>query len=95
MPTLPTNPRSLIMLQSVTLIWMLIECAIALWAAARAHSPALLAFGFDSFIELLSAALVLLALVPPSPSTAATSTAPPALYFSFSPPSSVSPPSSL
>jgi divalent metal cation (Fe/Co/Zn/Cd) transporter len=64
MATLPTNPRSLIPLQSVTLVWMLIECAIALWAAARAHSPALLAFGFDSLIELLSAALVLLALVP-------------------------------
>ena len=37
---------------------MLIECAVALWAAARAHSPALLAFGFDSFVELLSASLV-------------------------------------
>jgi len=69
MTTLPTHslspPRSrLILLQSVTLGWMLIECAIALWAAARAHSPALLAFGFDSLIELLSAALVLLAFVP-------------------------------
>ena len=33
-------------------------------SAARAHSPALLAFGFDSFVELLSAALVVLALAP-------------------------------
>jgi divalent metal cation (Fe/Co/Zn/Cd) transporter len=43
---------------------MLIECAISLWAAARANSPALLAFGCDSFVELLSAALVVLALAP-------------------------------
>jgi divalent metal cation (Fe/Co/Zn/Cd) transporter len=69
MTTLPTHSLSpphsrIILLQSVTLAWMLIECAIALWAAARAHSPALLAFGFDSLIELLSAALVLFAFVP-------------------------------
>jgi divalent metal cation (Fe/Co/Zn/Cd) transporter len=41
---------------------MLVECAVSLFSAARAHSPALLAFGFDSFVELLSAALVVLAL---------------------------------
>lgn len=69
MPTLPTNslspPRSrLIFLQSITLIWMFIECAVSLFSAARAHSPALLAFGFDSFVELLSAALVVVALTP-------------------------------
>jgi divalent metal cation (Fe/Co/Zn/Cd) transporter len=43
---------------------MLIECAVSLYSAARAHSPALLAFGCDSFVELLSAALVLVALAP-------------------------------
>jgi hypothetical protein len=43
---------------------MLIECAVSLFAAARAHSPALLAFGFDSVVELLSAAVVVLALAP-------------------------------
>jgi divalent metal cation (Fe/Co/Zn/Cd) transporter len=43
---------------------MLIECAVALWAAAQAHSSALLAFGFDSLVELLSAGLVVLALAP-------------------------------
>ena len=56
--------RRLILLQSFTLVWMLAECAVALWAAARAHSPALLAFGFDSLVELLSALLVVLALAP-------------------------------
>lgn len=66
MTTIPANPlhARLILLQSFTLVWMLIECAISLWAAARAHSPALLAFGFDSFVELLSAALVIFALAP-------------------------------
>ncbi|MGC2208927.1 MAG: cation transporter [Candidatus Korobacteraceae bacterium] len=60
----PLLRSRLIFLQSITLIWMLIECAVALWAAARAHSSALLAFGFDSFVELLSASLVVLALAP-------------------------------
>jgi divalent metal cation (Fe/Co/Zn/Cd) transporter len=47
-------------LQVVTLLWMLIECGASLYAAATAHSPALLAFGSDSFVEVLSAAVVLL-----------------------------------
>jgi divalent metal cation (Fe/Co/Zn/Cd) transporter len=47
-------------LQIVTLAWMLIECGVSLYAAATAHSPSLLAFGSDSLVELLSAALVLL-----------------------------------
>jgi divalent metal cation (Fe/Co/Zn/Cd) transporter len=69
MTTLPTNPLSpprtqLLVLQSLTLAWMLVECAVSLWAAARAQSPVLLAFGFDSFVELLSASLVVLALAP-------------------------------
>jgi divalent metal cation (Fe/Co/Zn/Cd) transporter len=51
-------------LQVVTLLWMLAECATALLAAWRARSPVLLAFGADSFVELLSAAVVLLQLVP-------------------------------
>jgi divalent metal cation (Fe/Co/Zn/Cd) transporter len=41
-----------------TLIWMSVEATISLAAAWRAHSPALLAFGGDSAIELLSAAVV-------------------------------------
>lgn len=46
-------------IQAITIIWMTIEAAASLWAALRAKSPALLAFGGDSAIELLSAAVVL------------------------------------
>jgi divalent metal cation (Fe/Co/Zn/Cd) transporter len=45
--------------QTITIAWMTVEAAISLFAARRAHSPALLAFGGDSAIELLSAAMVL------------------------------------
>ncbi len=51
-------------LQGITLAWMLVECGVALYAAVAAHSPAMLAFGSDSLIELLSAAVVLLQFVP-------------------------------
>jgi divalent metal cation (Fe/Co/Zn/Cd) transporter len=51
---------TVVWLQSITLAWMLVECGASLYAAATAHSPALLAFGSDSFVELLSAAVVLL-----------------------------------
>jgi len=59
-----TPSRQVIWLQVVTLAWMLIECGLALVSAWRAHSPALLAFGADSFVELLSATVVLLQFVP-------------------------------
>ena len=42
-----------------TIAWMIAETTASLFAAWRAHSPALLAFGGDSAIELLSAAMVL------------------------------------
>ena len=48
----------------VTLVWMSIECGVAIFSAWRAHSPALLAFGSDSFVELLSAVVVLLQFAP-------------------------------
>jgi divalent metal cation (Fe/Co/Zn/Cd) transporter len=51
-------------LQGITLIWMLVECGLSLYAAAAAHSPVLLAFGSDSFVELLSAGVVLLQFLP-------------------------------
>jgi divalent metal cation (Fe/Co/Zn/Cd) transporter len=38
---------------------MIIEAGVSLWAAVHARSPALLAFGGDSAVELLSAAVVL------------------------------------
>jgi divalent metal cation (Fe/Co/Zn/Cd) transporter len=56
--------RQIVWLQIVTLVWMLAECAGALFATAGAHSVALLAFGADSLIELLSAMVVLLAFLP-------------------------------
>src|SRR5438445_7736938 len=46
-------------IQWLTVGWMTIEVGIALIAALRAHSVALAAFGGDSAIELLSAAVVL------------------------------------
>jgi len=48
-------------LQLLTLGWMTVEVGVALWAAGRAHSVALGAFGADSVIELLSAGAVLAA----------------------------------
>jgi divalent metal cation (Fe/Co/Zn/Cd) transporter len=51
-------------LQTITLVWMVVECAVALFAAWRARSVSLLAFGSDSFVELLSASVVLLQFTP-------------------------------
>lgn len=59
--------RRTVWLQSVTIAWMVFECAVALIAATRAHSVALLAFGADSLIELLSAVVVLLQFLPRFP----------------------------
>jgi divalent metal cation (Fe/Co/Zn/Cd) transporter len=46
-------------IQWFTIIWMALEVAVAFMAAIRAHSVALAAFGGDSAIEFLSAAVVL------------------------------------
>ena len=45
--------------QTVTITWMSMEAAVSLFASWRASSPALLAFGGDSTIELFSAVVVL------------------------------------
>jgi divalent metal cation (Fe/Co/Zn/Cd) transporter len=45
--------------QIVTIAWMSVEAAVSLFAAWRASSPSLLAFGGDSAIELFSAVVVL------------------------------------
>jgi divalent metal cation (Fe/Co/Zn/Cd) transporter len=55
----PQRSHAVLWLQCVTLAWMLMECGASLYAAAVAHSPAMLAFGSDSLVELLSATLVL------------------------------------
>jgi divalent metal cation (Fe/Co/Zn/Cd) transporter len=50
--------RRIRQVQAITIAWMLAEAVVSLRAAATAHSPALLAFGGDSAIELLSAVVV-------------------------------------
>lgn len=56
------NPQSvlrrIVWIQAITISWMTVEAAVSLGAAWRAHSPALLAFGGDSAVELLSATVV-------------------------------------
>lgn len=59
-----TISREVVFLQCVTLLWMLVECSTALTAAYRARSVSLLAFGSDSFVEIISAAVVLLQFLP-------------------------------
>jgi divalent metal cation (Fe/Co/Zn/Cd) transporter len=60
----PKPRASVLWIQGVTLAWMLVEFAVSAYAAATAHSPAMLAFGSDSLVELLSAAVVLLQWIP-------------------------------
>ena len=57
-----TSPyqKQIVSLQLITVLWMCAEAAIALFAASRAHSVALLGFGADSGIELVSAFVVFL-----------------------------------
>jgi divalent metal cation (Fe/Co/Zn/Cd) transporter len=57
--TAPETARRVIQIQVLTLIWMTIEAGVSLSAAWMAHSSALLGFGGDSAIELLSALVVL------------------------------------
>jgi divalent metal cation (Fe/Co/Zn/Cd) transporter len=54
-------------LQWITLAWMAVECGASLWAAAQSHSVALLAFGSDSLVEMLSATVVVLQFLPRFP----------------------------
>jgi len=64
----PSKPSvAVVWLQSVTLAWMLVELGVSIYAAVTARSPAMLAFGSDSLVELLSAIVVLLQWVPKIP----------------------------
>jgi len=54
----PEVLRRVIRIQTLTLLWMSVEVAASLGAAWKARSPALLAFGGDSAVELISAAVV-------------------------------------
>jgi divalent metal cation (Fe/Co/Zn/Cd) transporter len=51
--------QRVIWIQMLTLGWMSVEAIVSLGAAWDAHSPALLGFGGDSAVEILSAAVVL------------------------------------
>jgi divalent metal cation (Fe/Co/Zn/Cd) transporter len=54
-----TTLRRIHQIQAITIAWMSVEAIVSLSASWLARSPALLAFGGDSAIELLSAAVVL------------------------------------
>src|SRR5438034_2240941 len=54
------SQKQIVLLQINTIVWMAAEAAIALFAALRAHSLALVGFGADSGIELVSAFVVFL-----------------------------------
>jgi divalent metal cation (Fe/Co/Zn/Cd) transporter len=58
-PPAPDILRRVARLQMLTIVWMSIEAIVALGAAWTARSPALLGFGGDSAIELISAIIVL------------------------------------
>jgi len=55
----PDAIRRIQRVQTVTIAWMSVEAVVSLFAAWRARSPALLAFGGDSANELFSAVVVL------------------------------------
>jgi len=55
---LPDVSRRILQVQVLTIVWMTVEAVVSLGTAWSSHSPALFAFGGDSLIELLSAAVV-------------------------------------
>jgi|SRR5579864_825780 len=55
----PDLVRRIQKVQAITIAWMSVEAVVSLFSAWRARSPALLAFGGDSAVELLSAFVVL------------------------------------
>ena len=66
-PAIACSPKpsaKVLWLQVVTLAWMLVELGVSAYAAITARSPAMLAFGSDSLVELLSATVVLLQWIP-------------------------------
>ena len=60
----PKPRASVLWIQGVTLAWMLAEFGVSAYAAVTAYSPAMLAFGSDSLVELISATVVLLQWIP-------------------------------
>jgi divalent metal cation (Fe/Co/Zn/Cd) transporter len=62
----PEVLQRIIWIQTLTLVWMSVEALVSLGAAWMARSPALLAFGGDSAVELLSASIVFWGFYSPS-----------------------------
>ena len=55
----PDHTQRIRKVQLFTIVWMMVEVVVSLFSSWRARSPALLAFGGDSVIELASAVVVL------------------------------------
>lgn len=55
----PELLRQVTHMHMLTIAWMTVETFVALAAASKAESPALLGFGGDSAVELFSASVVL------------------------------------
>jgi divalent metal cation (Fe/Co/Zn/Cd) transporter len=51
--------RRALVLEGLTLAWVLIEAGVAIWAGSQARSLSLIAFGADSLIEAVSACVLL------------------------------------
>ncbi|MFT4111724.1 cation transporter [Silvibacterium sp.] len=60
----PASVGALYWLQGITILWMLTELGVSTYAAWSAKSSAMLAFGADSLVEVLSAFMVMLQWVP-------------------------------
>jgi divalent metal cation (Fe/Co/Zn/Cd) transporter len=58
--TAEEHQRQIVSLLLITILWMCAEAVVAIFAAIRAHSVALMGFGADSGIEFASAFVVLL-----------------------------------
>lgn len=51
--------RKGINIETVSILWMIVEVAVAIGAGIAAHSLALTAFGADSIIELMAGGILL------------------------------------
>lgn len=56
---LSTHFRTALRLETISLVWMVMEAAGAIGAGVAARSVLLVAFGIDSIIEPLSASLLM------------------------------------
>lgn len=61
------STRAVFWLFAVSFAWKFLELAVAAYAAISAHSPALLAFGSDTLVEVISATVVISQFLPGKP----------------------------